>query len=418
MKFKYDLVKEEMHVVKLDNGLELIIVPKPDYHKVYSLFATNYGSIDSEFVLDGERVKVPDGIAHFLEHKLFEKEDGDVFIKLSELGIDSNAYTSFDVTAYLAETTREMYQTALNVLLDFVQDPYFTDESVEREKGIIAQEIEMYNDDANWQTYFGLLRALYNNHPIATDVAGDVASINEITAADLHLCYNSFYHPSNMRLFVIGAVSVDDVVELVTNNQAHKTFPNPGAVGKLSPIGDVIEESLVEMQLNVGKFACGVRGFDLDALTPRELYVKQRTWSIAFEMLLGETSSVYSDLYARQLIDDSYSVEATRIRKDLYAAVLGDSNAAPEVLAVLKRAIQNSATSPDLNEAHLGTLKKAKIGAFLKRLNNLSSTIGAIAENNLDYFETIEIISAITLDSVRAELTNLAAGPIAVVEVK
>ena len=176
-KKRYEQINETLYYERLDNGLKVYLLPKEGFHKTYGLFSTNYGSIDNHFGFKNQALhQVPDGIAHFLEHKMFEKEQGDVFQKFGELGASANAFTSFTRTSYLFSATNHIKEN-LDTLLDFVQEPYFTPETVEKEKGIIGQEIQMYDDDVNWRQFFGMLRNLYPNHPVGIDIAGTVDNI-------------------------------------------------------------------------------------------------------------------------------------------------------------------------------------------------------------------------------------------------
>src|SRR6476469_9314628 len=172
-KIEFKQLQEELYHEKLENGLEVYILPKKGFNKTFATFTTKYGSIDNHFVPLGseEYIKVPDGIAHFLEHKMFEKEDGDVFQKFSVHGASANAFTSFTRTAYLFSATNKLYDNT-EILLDFVQEPYFTEKTVNKEKGIIAQEITMYDDQPDWRLYFGTIENMYKDHPVKIDIAG------------------------------------------------------------------------------------------------------------------------------------------------------------------------------------------------------------------------------------------------------
>ena len=201
----YQTINETLYHENMANGLNVYLLKKEGFSKTYGLFATNFGSVDTSFVPlnEAEMMKVPDGVAHFLEHKMFEMEDGDASDKFSLLGASTNAFTSSSRTAYLFSTgSNEMQCTEL--LLDFVQDLYLTEENVEKEKGIIGQEIKMYDDDPDWQNYFGAIQNLYHKHPFAIDIAGTVESVNATTKEQLETCYRTFYHQSNMVLFVCG----------------------------------------------------------------------------------------------------------------------------------------------------------------------------------------------------------------------
>src|SRR5690625_2765891 len=201
----YRAIDETLYRKTLANGLTVFLLPREQMEKTFAIFSTDYGSIDQTFVPIGESdaINVPEGVAHFLEHKLFEKEDYDVFTNFSKQGASANAYTSFTKTAYLFSATANIEQN-VKTLIDFVQDPYFSDESVEKEKGIIAQEIMMYDDQPGWQLFMGTIKNMFHKHPVNIDIAGTVDSIETITKEDLYVCYETFYHPENMTLFIAG----------------------------------------------------------------------------------------------------------------------------------------------------------------------------------------------------------------------
>jgi predicted Zn-dependent peptidase len=213
---RFSQLDETLYFETLDNGLKVYILPKQGFNKTFVTFTTKYGSVDNEFVPLGknEFVRVPDGIAHFLEHKMFEKEDGDVFQQFSRQGASANAFTSFNRTAYLFSSTDQVMKN-LETLVDMVQTPYFTEQMVEKEKGIIGQEIMMYNDNPDWRLYYGVIENLYKNHPVKIDIAGTVESIAKITAEQLYECYRTFYHPSNMLLLAVGNVSPEEVISFL-----------------------------------------------------------------------------------------------------------------------------------------------------------------------------------------------------------
>lgn len=212
-------IDEKMLLQELDNGLKVYIMPKRGYTKQFAIFATHFGSNDSKFIAPGDTdvTEVPDGVAHFLEHKMFEEEEGSIFEQFSKLGASANAYTNFTTTAYLFASTENFYEN-LKLLVKFVQNPYFTDENVEKEKGIIAQEIRMYQDDPNWKVYFNALEALYHVHPVRKDIAGTIESISQINKEILYKCYYTFYHPENMVLFAVGDIDIDKTLDIIKEN--------------------------------------------------------------------------------------------------------------------------------------------------------------------------------------------------------
>lgn len=231
----YQSIEETIYTKTLENGLRLVVYPKKGFTKSYAVFTTNYGSIDNHFqTFDGKEHLVADGIAHFLEHKLFEKEDVDVMNLFNECGANTNAFTSFNQTSYLFSTSGNI-EKPLQLLLDFVQQPFFSDKSVEKEKGIIGEEIDMYNDDPGFRNYLGAIEQMYHEHPIKIDILGTRQTIDQITKEQLYLCYNTFYHPSNMVLFVSGDVEANHIEQLVEQNQSEKSFPKPQLKKRIYP---------------------------------------------------------------------------------------------------------------------------------------------------------------------------------------
>src|SRR5699024_3529461 len=263
IKKHYDQINETIYTKTLKNGLPVTLLPKAEMSKTFAIFTTDYGSIDQSFVpLTGsEQVTVPDGIAHFLEHKLFEKEDRDVFMDFGKLGASANAYTSFTKTAYLFSATKHIEEN-VETLLDFVQEPYFSDDSVEKEKGIIEQEIKMYDDQVDWRAFMGTIEAMFDSHPVNIDIAGTVPSIYKITKEDLYLCYETFYHPSNMTLFIIGNFDPESLMELIEKNQNSKSFEQAKDIERFFPEEgeEVAKKSLeITMPVSIPKMTIGIK---------------------------------------------------------------------------------------------------------------------------------------------------------------
>src|SRR5690625_1742846 len=259
----YPEIDETVITKKLANGLQVYLIPKREVTKSYAVFMTNYGSIHRSFIPIGEEeeITVPDGIAHFLEHKLFEKEDRDVFADFLKTGASPNAYTSFTKTAYLFSTTNSVKEN-VETLLDFVQEPYFSDESVEKEKGIIEQEIKMYNDQADWQSFMETIRNMFTHHPVQIDIAGTVDSIQKITNEYLYTCYNTFYHPENMTLCVIGSFNEEEMLQSIEINQQEKEFPVFTNVEKHfpdEPIAVKTKESTIHLPVSTPKVTVGIK---------------------------------------------------------------------------------------------------------------------------------------------------------------
>jgi predicted Zn-dependent peptidase len=405
----YPQMNETLYKEVLDNGLTVYLLPKPGYHKTYGLFTTDYGSIDNEFVPLGstEMTHVPDGIAHFLEHKMFEKEEGDVFQKFGQLGASANAFTSFTKTSYLFSTTDKLAEN-LTTLLDFVQEPYFTQASVDKEQGIIGQEIQMYDDDPNWRQFFGILNNLYPKHPLHIDIAGTVASIAEITAEDLYTCYNTFYHPSNMTLFVVGNLEPAQLMALIRQNQAAKTFPAAVPIKRHYPaetVADIVPESEMTMNVTQPKGLLGIKGIG-ELPTDGEALLRYKTsMDMLFQLLLGTTSQNYMNLYNQGIVDDSFGYEFSLDRSFYFADFGGDSEQPERLTEAVANILLNFAADPEVNEQNLSLIKKKMLGKYFQSLNSLEYIANQFTQSlygDWTLFNMPEIIASITLEDVLA----------------
>jgi predicted Zn-dependent peptidase len=289
----------------LSSGLKIYILEKPQYNSSYAIFGTKYGSIDTCFSVNGEETSVPEGIAHFLEHKLFESEDGDAFTKYAETGAYANAFTSFDRTCYLFSCSDKFYDN-LKILLSFVQSPYFTEQTVKKEQGIIGQEIRMYDDSPGWRVMFNMLMAMYHNHPVRIDIAGTVESIAQIDHNLLYKCYNTFYNPANMFICIAGNVDTEQVLKQI------KEGINPVEPVEITRIGsdepEGIVKPLVEQSLEVAQpmFCFGYK----EAVSKPECTVKEKICTaLLLEIIAGDASPLYKELTDEGLINDEFSTE-------------------------------------------------------------------------------------------------------------
>ena len=394
-KVEFKQLDETLYHEKLDNGLEVYILPKKGFSKTFATFTTKYGSIDNHFVPFGEKeaIKVPDGIAHFLEHKMFEKEDGDVFQQFSQQGASANAFTSFTRTAYLFSATDKIDEN-VETLLDFVQSPYFTESTVDKEKGIIAQEITMYDDQPDWRLYFGVIENMYKNHPVKIDIAGTVESIQDITAEHLYTCYNTFYHPSNMVLFIVGAVEPESMLSLIKKNQGSKTFEEPQAIERVYPDEPAeahIKERTLEMSVQKPKVFVGIKPELLD-LSGDDMMKHELSAQLAYELLFGRTSDFYHHAYESGWIDESYSFDYS-LEKGFGYALIGSDTAVPEKLTqeindTLDRAIEKW----PFGQADLDRVRRKKIGFFLRALNSpeyIANQFTRYAFNGMNLFDVV-----------------------------
>ena len=401
-KTEYNQINETLYHEVLPNGLTVYLLPKNDYHKTYGLFSTNYGSIDNEFIPYGsdKKIKVPDGIAHFLEHKLFEKEDGDVFQLFGQQGASANAFTSFTKTSYLFSTTDQVEKN-LTTLLDFVQAPYFTEETVNKEKGIIGQEIQMYEDDPNWRMFFGILNNLYPEHPLHIDIAGTVESIEAITADDLYTCYRTFYQPSNMVLFVVGKLEPEKLMELIRTNQNAKDFPPAQKIKRYFPDnnGDIIAKSSMRSAITRDKFVLGIKGLDVLPAEGKELLRYKTALNLLFQLLLGNTSQNYLKMYNDGLIDDSFGFEFSLDREFHFADFSGDTDQPEKVKEILLHFEEDQ----ELSEENLTLLKKKMLGQYFQTLNSLEYIANQFTQSlfgDQTLFDLPEIIESIQLADV------------------
>lgn len=404
----FDQLKEELFHEKMTNGLEVYILPKKGFNKTYATFTTKYGSVDNTFVPLGksEFVKVPDGIAHFLEHKLFEKEDGDVFQQFSKQGASANAFTSFTRTAYLFSSTADVEKN-LETLIDFVQSPYFSEKTVEKEKGIIGQEITMYDDNPDWRLYFGLIQNLYQKHPVSIDIAGTIESISHITKDWLYECYNTFYHPSNMLLFIVGPVDPEKIMKQVRDNQAKKDYKDMPEIKRKfdeEPVNASEKKQVLQMNVQTPKCLVGIKALHVDQ-TGTEMLKNELTMNLLLDLLFGKSSEHYYELYNDGLVDDSFSFDYTQEQGFGFAMVGGDTNDPDHLAERIEKILLDAAKKGAFTEEQLERTKKKKIGAFLRAVNSpeyIANQFTRYAFNEMDLFDVVPTLEGISLSDVES----------------
>jgi predicted Zn-dependent peptidase len=412
-KISFDQLQENLYYEKMSNGLDVYILPKKGFNKTYATFTTKYGSIDNHFVPlnEEEFVKVPDGIAHFLEHKLFEKEDGDVFQQFSRQGASANAFTSFTRTAYLFSSTTNVERN-LETLIDFVQDPYFTEKTVEKEKGIIGQEITMYDDNPDWRLYFGVIQNMYKNHPVKIDIAGTIESITPITKDMLYQCYNTFYHPSNMLLFVVGSVDPDQIMNQIRSNQEKKDYEKmPEIKRRFDDEPETVAEKKQVLKMNVQSPKCLV---GLKAPEPhqqgKEMLRQELSMNVFLDMLFGKSSKYYSELYNDGLIDETFHYDYTQENGFGFLTVGGDTEK-PDILAEKVQSLLLKAKEQSLfTEEGLERTKKKKIGAFLRAINSpefIANQFTRYAFNEMDLFEVVPTLESLKYDDIQTVASTI-----------
>lgn len=386
----------------LDNGLNVYVIPKNDVNNIYATFTTNYGSNEVEFVPLGEKkmVKVPLGIAHFLEHKMFEQEDGkDPFAFFGERGSDANANTNNFKTTYLFSGP-EFFEDNMNYLLDYVQSPYFTDENVEKEKGIIEQEIKMYQDDPYTMMYERLLKNSLINNPMKDPIIGTIESVKSITKEELYTCYNTFYHPANMFVVVSGNVDPEKTIKLIEENQKKKEFEDFNKIKvKEYKEPDKIEKAKETLNLNVTIpklcLSYKINISKIKGVSER----KVKTYlSIFFDLKFGMTSLLNEELREKDIITDSLGGDAIDVKSHVFYTVCGETNRKDELL----EALMNSMEDLSINEDELERKKKVYLSSLIYMTDNIFrlnhkvmndiNKYGEIIDNNYDEIKSLNII--------------------------
>lgn len=383
-------IDEKILFEELDTGLKIYFMPKPGFTKKYAVFSTDYGSIDNNFIPIGEKdnLIVPEGIAHFLEHKLFEEEDEGLFEKFSKYGASVNAFTNFNQTSYLFSATDNFYES-LELLVKFVQNPYLTDENVEKEKGIIAQEIKMYDDNPGWRVFFNCLKAMYINHPVKIDIAGTVESINTITKELLYKAYNTFYNPSNMVLFVIGDLSFERIIEVVRDSEK-KFEKKEDKIDRIyTDEPKRINEKFIEekMVTSTPLFYIGFKDFDL-GLTGKDAIKKDLIANIILDLLFTPSSVFYNELYNEGLITSSFGAYFTGKKTYGHSLIVGESHK-PQIVYERVLELINKKGEDVLKLEDFNRIKRKNLGSFLMSLNSVEY----IANNFVDlYFDDFMIL--------------------------
>ena len=400
----YPRIGEEVIWVTLDNGLPVCIVPKKGFSRKYALFATRYGGMDMRFRLNGQWLDTPAGIAHYLEHKMFDTEDGNALQELAMNGAEPNAFTSNAITCYYFDSTEKFYEN-LEILLSFVSVPYFTDESVEKEQGIIGQEIGMIEDNPEWQVYKQLMQSLYHTSPARTPVAGSVESIREITAQTLYGCHRAFYTPANMCLVVVGDVEPQQVLDI-----ARRVLPKDSGelierdYGAEEPTEAARAYAEERMEVSMPSFLVGFK------CPPQHGGEEQHRFAaigeLACDVLMGESSPLYARLYSQGLINGSFGAAFDILPGAAYAYAGGDSKdpkaVAEAILAEAQRLVREG-----VDEDYYKRIVNANFGAALRELNSFESIAVSMAEGRFqgyDPYRFPEIYDSITAADVLAFL--------------
>ena len=394
-----ELLNEKYYDIDHPSGLKILVMPKENYSSTYAIFATKYGSIDTMIQMsDGSFKEIPEGTAHFLEHKLFESEDLDAFERFAKTGASANAYTSFERTGYLFSCSAN-FKKNLEILLDFVQNPYFTQATVEKEQGTIGQEIDMYKDAPDWEVMFNCLRTMYHNLPVRIDIAGTQESIAQITAKTLYGCYDNFYNLHNMVLAVAGNADVDEIVEVA--DKVLKPVEGKMAQRKVIDEPEEVIDSYIEEKLSVATPQF-MFGFKESWDTPERTTKEEISMEILLDMISGQSSELYKRLFDGKLINNSFGFEY--FTGFGYSCVLfaGESNdpkkVAEEIVGEIGRFRETG-----FDETAFERTKKKLYGRMIMGMNDIEGLANNMAVSYFageDVFTDFEIFKTVTLDDV------------------
>ena len=395
----YNRIGESVHRETLPNGLEICVVPRSGFAKKYAFFATRYGGMDTRFCLDGQWLDTPAGIAHYLEHKMFDTKEGNALQDLATNGAEPNAFTSNAITGYYFDST-DHFEENLKILLSFVSVPYFTEESVAKEQGIIAQEIRMIEDNPDWQIYTRMMKCLYAKSPVRTSIAGTVESISHITAETLYQCHKAFYTPSNMILTVVGDVDPIHIVDIARHILPKEGGPViPRDYGE-EPMEVCEKESSITMEVSSPQF---LTGFKCRPAEDGEEYLRLAAiGDIACDILLGDSSPLYLRLYDEGLINTSFGGSFEMMPSAAYLYAGGDSKesrwVANEICLEAQRLVQEG-----IDEDFYQRVKRAAFGSNLRGLNSFENVAVSLTEgyfHGYDPFLFPQIFDSITKQDI------------------
>lgn len=404
-KIYFETLKETLYHEKMANGLQVYLLPKMGFEKTYGLFSTKFGAIDTTFIPlnKDEMIKVEDGIAHFLEHKMFDMSDGDASEKFAKLGASTNAFTSSSRTAYLFSTTSNEY-ACIELLLDFVQKLEITPESVEKEKGIIGQEIKMYDDDPDWQVYFGSIQNLYQQHPVAVDIAGTVETVNRTDKDMLELCYNTFYHPSNMMIFVVGNIDPDKAMATIKENQDKKNFSlaNPIVLKKVNEPKEIkTKEKVLTMDVEMNKIIVSIKVNEI-LENPKDKITRELALNLLFDLLFSKSAKLYNDWLNQGIINDSFSASFTQERDYAFIQIGCDCNDYETLKEKLLDLIKDFDTIK-IDQEDFNRIKKKNIGLFINMFNSPESIANLFSRyyfEGTNAFDLVDEVAKLEIDDI------------------
>ena len=401
---------ETIFSTTLSNGLEIYICKKKGFSKKIGLFGTKYGSVTNDFIdiTTNKRVKVPDGIAHFLEHKLFEKEGANALDLFSKMGVSSNAYTSFDQTVFYFETV-EKFEESIKMLVKLIKEPYFTPENVEKEQGIIGQEISMYDDDQNFMVYFNALRAMYQKNPVRIDIAGTIDSISHITSDMLYTCYNTFYSPQNMFFIVVGDVDVDETINLIEESiNQYETKSDSKIVKYTEEEPREIAQKEITQKMDIYLPGLCI-GYKLDLCSGKDIIKNECIADIISDMYFSRLSNFYEEEYNKGYINEEidfiYEGSETFSHLVISATSTNIDELEMDILEYMKKI-----KSEDIDEELFEIIKRKKIGENILNSDRLGVSYRRIIDsilNNVPTYYDVEMYNSITSKDIKEFLDKL-----------
>ncbi|MBM7562646.1 EF-P 5-aminopentanol modification-associated protein YfmH [Fusibacter tunisiensis] len=397
------LIDEGIFYEKLSCGLEVYIMPKKQFAKKFAFFGTRYGGLHNRFVTDdGVEFTMPRGIAHFLEHQIFEDDQESTFEKFEKIGANVNAYTSNTSTVYHMETV-DHFENALELLIDFVLNARITDDSVAKEREVIVQEIKMYEDEPEWLMGANLLKNLYHNHPVRYDIAGTEASVRSITKEQLLTCFNYFYTPKNMAMFLYGDIDPEHMVRKI-ETLLPESYCNKGVKPKLiipdEPIAIKGGRSSYSKKVSKNNMVIGFKSNPTYFEVDREL--KLAAMRVAGDLMFGKSSDTFAKLYQAGIISDGFDFDIQVEDGYAYSIVGNQSNQLEilekEIISTIEYHLENGFNPEDFNR-----LKRKLLGRFVASFNSLQSIAGNYTYKKMrgfDLFEQVEAFNALSLSDI------------------
>lgn len=408
----YEQIDETVFEETLENGLKVVVIPKKGFYKTFVTYTTKFGSLDHTFKPHGETeyATVPDGVAHFLEHKLFEKEEGDVFTSFAENDAQVNAFTTFDRTSYLFSATDHVHDNIIR-LLKMIESPYFTEQTVEKEKGIIAEEIKMYQEQPNYKLMFQTLGALYHKHLVQIDIAGSVESIYKITADDLYLSYETFYHPANMVLIVVGDVDPEETIELVREHEATRELSEMPPIER-QPFNEPesVHQEYVETKMEIVHEKSMVAfKFKPNSISDEIRVKNDIEMMLALDLMFGEQTDFYQKLLEQDVIDDTFGYQFANEATYSYLILAVSTDKHEQFKSAIFEELQ-SYIENGFDVSELNRLRKQTLGEIVSSLNSpeyIANQYTKFYFEGVELFRLIDILESITVDSVHHTLKSL-----------